>query len=79
MGKMIMLEGEPAFFIRFACGRIIEGIKWMNQIPSGVKWVAFCRRDVGPIRKYRIDRLDHLSKIESLASPIFSMNPKLEI
>lgn len=76
MGKMIMLEGEPAFFVRFASGRISEGINWIRHLPEGFKWISFCRNDRGSIRKYPIDRLKSLGKIDSLTSPLFSMELK---
>ena len=75
MGKMIMLEGEPAFFVRFASGRLSDGVKWIEHI-SGVKWIAFCRNNVGNVRKYRIDQVKSLGSIDSLTSPLFSMEPK---
>ena len=77
MAKFIMLEGEPAFFIRFACGRILEGIKWLTSVQHEIKWIAFCRRNKGGIRKYPVDRLLHLTTLELLASPIFSFEQRI--
>jgi hypothetical protein len=73
MGKPVMLESEPAFFVRFACGRLNELVK---HLPEGIKWIAFCRNNRGNVRKYRIDRMSEIGidRIGQLTSPIFSMN-----
>ena len=78
MGKLIRMDGDPAFFVRFACGRISEGVNWISHLPGGIEWIAFYRNNQGKIRKYRIDRTQTLGRIDSLTSPLFSMEPKLQ-
>jgi hypothetical protein len=69
MGQWIMIENEPAFFIRFAAGALEE---LPHYIPPKVKWIAFCRGNEGTIRRYSLQRLTALRHLGSLASPIFS-------
>ena len=73
MGKLIRIVGVPAFFVRFASGSVSEGVKWISQLPRQINWIAFCRNNRGNIRKYRIDRMQELGRIDSLTSPLFSM------
>ena len=71
MGYWIKLKEEPAFFIRYAVGRLDELV---SHLPKGTKWAAFCRNGEDDIRRYSLDRLSSLRNIGSLTSPIFSMN-----
>ena len=75
MGKHVSIDGEPAFFVRYAGGKLEELSK---HIPRETRWIAFCRNNHGAVRKYSIDRLQELSRIPTLTSPIFSMNNVLE-
>ena len=75
MGKMVWIDNEKTFFVRFAYGQLDE---LARHIPVDTKWIAFCRNNQGAVRKYSIDRLQELSSVITLTSPIFSMNNVLE-
>jgi len=75
MGKVVEIDGEPTFFIRFAYGNLKELRKHALE---GIKWIAFCRNNQGNVRKYSVDRVCELSNLDTLTSPIFSMNTELE-
>jgi hypothetical protein len=74
MGKVVLLEGEPVFFVRFAQGKMLE---LRQHLPTYVKEIAFCRNNRGPIRKYNIDRLEELSTLTMLTPPLFMDDTKL--
>ena len=76
MGKHVLIDGEPAFFVRYAGGKLEELSK---HIPQETRWIAFCRNNHGAVRKYSIDRLQELSRMIPLTSPIFSMHNVLEV
>ena len=78
MGKLIRVEDEIVFFIRFALGDLEEIGNSSVFITENVKSVAFCRNNEGNVKQWSIDRCKELSRIASLTSPIFSMNTKLE-
>ena len=46
--------GEPAWFVRMAVGNPVE---LFSCVPYYLPWIAFCRRNDGRVRVYKLERL----------------------
>jgi hypothetical protein len=58
MAKLVMLDGQYTWFVRFAIGDLRELI---SCLPWTVKWIAFCRRDKEIIHRWPLKRLVELT------------------
>lgn len=52
--KKRWIAGEQAWFIRMAAGDLLE---LLSCLPGYLPWIAFCRRNDGRVRVYKIERL----------------------
>jgi hypothetical protein len=55
LARIIALDdGEPVLFVRMAVGKLDE---LLNSIPFRMDKIAFCRRNDGRVRVYKLDAL----------------------